>query len=75
MRLKRARPDLLDEVERMEDDPDIAALIDLPRLRRLLAEFPDSPADAAEPYLYITTLVRAISAGRFIAFAKGRNDI
>ena len=75
MRLKRARPDLLEEVERMEDDPDIAALVDLPRLRRLLAEFPDSPADAAEPYLYVTTLVRAISAGRFIAFAKGRNDI
>lgn len=74
LRIGRARADLLDELERMEDDPDIAALLDLPRLRGLLTDFPANDADASA-FPYVTTLVRAMSAGRFVAFAKGRNDI
>ena len=75
LRIGRARTDLVDELDRMADDPDIAGLLDLPRLRGLLTGFPATPADTREPHLYISTLPRAISAGRFIAYAKGRNDI
>ena len=75
-RIARARESLLDEVSRMEDDPDIAAVVDLPLLRMLLEQFPERSSWRPEirgPY--INAVNRGITAGRFIAFAKGRNDI
>ena len=76
LRIGRARESLLEELDRMEDDPDIADVVDLPRLRALLTDFPEKSTwrpEVRAPYL--NTLNRGISAGRFIAFAKGRNDI
>ncbi len=76
VRLGRARGELLDEIERMEADEDIAAMVDLPALRALLADFPDQPPSelfGATPYKM--AIARGINAGRFIAYAKGRNDI
>ena len=45
-------------------------------IRALLTDFPEKSTwrpEVRAPYL--NTLNRGISAGRFIAFAKGRNDI
>jgi asparagine synthase (glutamine-hydrolysing) len=71
------RGELMDELGRMADDPDIAALIDLPRLMRLVEAIPDEPGDydpqAALPYQIALPI--GIAAARFIAYAKGRNDI
>jgi asparagine synthase (glutamine-hydrolysing) len=76
LRLGRARADLLDEVTRMEADPDIARVVDLARMRDLLEHFPEhSSWEVAVRGPYSNALRQGISAGRFIAYAKGRNDI
>ena len=56
---------------------DIAAVVDLPRLQKLLQELPAAGPryDAAEALPYQTALPLGMAAGRFIAYAKGRNDI
>jgi asparagine synthase (glutamine-hydrolysing) len=76
LRLTRSKDALLDEIARMAADPDIAAVIDLEGIRQLLTELPDVPPfeqKAVAPY--VTAIPLGISAGRFIAYAKGRNDI
>jgi asparagine synthase (glutamine-hydrolysing) len=76
LRIGRVRGELIDELDRMAQDEDIAALIDLPGLRRLLVDFPaaqDVDDAAGDPYK--SALPLGIAAGRFIAYAKGRNDI
>ena len=75
-RIARAAPELRDELKRMADDSDIAALVDLPRLERLIDGIAEAePGDFAVALPYITALPIGIAAGRFIAYAKGRNDI
>lgn len=75
-RIARAAPELRDELARMAGDPEIAALVDLPRLQRLLDGIADAdPGDFAAALPYITALPIGLAAGRFIAYAKGRNDI
>ena len=60
----------------MATDPDIADMVDLPALRRLLEDFPETDAIASEAALpYFTKLPIGMTAGRFIAYTKGRNDI
>ena len=76
LQVGRARGELIEELDRMAGDDDIAAVFDLPRLRRELEEFSagDSGAnDAPVPSQFALSL--AIAGGRFIAYAKGRNDI
>lgn len=76
LRIGRVRGELIDELDRMAGDPDIAAMIDLPRLRGLLTEFPEEDtSDLAVALPYLTALPMAMSAARFVAYAKGRNDI
>lgn len=76
LRIGRARSELIAELDRMAGDDDIAAMFDLPGLRRSLEELSSQGANAeAEAMLYPSALPLAISAGRFIAYAKGRNDI
>ena len=76
-RIGRSRDELLAELERMTSDADIAAVVDLPRLQKLLQELPAAGPryDAAEALPYQTALPLGMAAGRFIAYAKGRNDI
>jgi hypothetical protein len=71
-RILRARDDLIEELDRMTGDADIAAMFDLALLRRRLVEF-SAPDDSG--IIFQTALPLAIAAGRFIAYAKGRNDI
>ena len=77
LRIGRVRDELLAELERMTGDPDIAAVVDLPKLQKLLHELPAAGPhyDAAEALPYQTALPLGMAAGRFIAYAKGRNDI
>jgi hypothetical protein len=67
--------EVAEELERMADDPDVAAMLDLPRLHRLLAELPAlNPGDHGARLPYVTALPIGVAAARFIAYAKGRND-
>ncbi len=76
LRIDRARGELIAELDRMAGDADISAMFDLPGLRRSLADFSVSAADLDDDaMLYQSALPQAIAAGRFIAYAKGRNDI
>ncbi len=76
-RLAEAKADLVAELERMADDPEIAALVDLKRLRGYLDAMPQTvesyDPDQALPYQ--ATVPIGMAAARFIAYAKGRNDI
>ena len=77
LRLAPIRDELLDELERMADDPDIVALVDLPRLVKLVESVTET-SDRYDPQIalpYQTTLPIGMAAARFIAYAKGRNDI
>ncbi len=76
-RLEPIEDELLEELERMADDPDIAAVVDIPRLKELVRAVPAISADydpqTALPYQ--SALPIGMAAARFIAYAKGRNDI
>ena len=80
LRIGRARGELIAELDRMAGDDDIAAMFDLPGLRRSLEDFagpgagPGVAGDGAG-MMYHSALSLAIAGGRFIAYAKGRNDI
>lgn len=72
--LTTARADLAAELERLERCPPAAALLDLPRLKRLLACWPStgwqSDAVIAD---YRLALLRGVAAGRFIRRTLGGN--
>lgn len=76
-RLVPIQGELLEELERMADDPDIAAVVDVARLHELVravpAISPDYDPQTALPYQ--SALPIGMAAARFIAYAKGRNDI
>jgi len=83
-RLLRIRGDLMEELDRFADDPDISAVIDLPRVRTMLEGMATEAPKASEMddtnFLADTignfiAVPLAISTGRYIAYSKGRNDI
>ncbi len=74
LRVDRAREELIAELDRMAADDDISAMFDLPGLRRSLVDFSPASGDG-DAMLYQSALPLVIAAGRFIAYAKGRNDI
>ncbi len=75
LRIGRARSELIAELDRMAGDEDIAAMFDLPGLRRSLEDFPGVGTASDGGMVYQSALSLAIAGGRFIAYAKGRNDI
>ncbi len=72
--LEAARGELGQELDRLAATPLASRLIDLPRLRRLVRDWPDGgwsrPRVVAE---YRLALLRAVSVGRFIRTSLGRN--
>ena len=73
-RLDARRQDIAREVERLEASPMASQLIDLPRVKRLLAEWPkDENAAEARYNDYGLAFSRAIHVGRFIRWVEGGN--
>jgi asparagine synthase (glutamine-hydrolysing) len=73
--LDAKRADLARDIERMEASPLARRLIDLPRLRRLMAQWPKD-AQAAERRVdeYRFALARGVHVGRFIRWVEGGNE-
>ena len=75
LRLGRRRVGLLDELDRLAGNERIASMLDLPRLRAALEDWPaQSPIDRQESGPRQHTLTRALLAARFINFVEGRNS-
>lgn len=73
-RIKRRRADLLEELDRIEDDPELNAMLDVPRLRQALLDLPDkTPVDKATYMPMEMTLMRGLLTARFVNYTKGRN--
>jgi asparagine synthase (glutamine-hydrolysing) len=62
------------DIERLEASPLVRRLIDLPRLKRLVAQWPKD-AQAAEKHRaeYRIALVRGLHIGRFVRWVEGGN--
>src|SRR5580704_6565253 len=73
--LNAKRADLARDIERMEASPLARRLIDLPRLKRLMAQWPKD-AQAAESRVgeYRFALARGVHVGRFIRWVEGGNE-
>ncbi len=76
LRLSRRRAGLLEELDRLERNPRFAKMLDLPRLRAALEDWPErSPIDRQESGPRQHTVLRALLASRFINYVEGRNDV
>jgi asparagine synthase (glutamine-hydrolysing) len=72
--LTAARAELAVELERLEAFPPAGRLIDLARIRKLLAAWPASGWERRDVRLiYRGALLRAIAAGRFLRHVAGSN--
>jgi asparagine synthase (glutamine-hydrolysing) len=72
--LTAARDGITDELDRLEDCPAASRALDLPRLRRLVENWPSGGWERDEiimPYRY--ALLRAIATGHFLRRATGSN--
>jgi asparagine synthase (glutamine-hydrolysing) len=76
-RLRPRRAAILEELEFLAADPDVAGRIDIPRLRRALEEMPQDDADLTRDHVMTLHLAlgRALTTARFIRYIKGHNDI
>ncbi len=65
------------EIARLSDDDEMTRRFDLPRLRRLIDDWPDrAPSSASDLDGYRMAkfgLIRTLTAARFIQFVEGRN--
>lgn len=72
--MTRARAQLGDELARMERDPVVAAIIDIPRLRDMVRDWPtDGWTKAIVVERYRMALLRGVSMGHFMRSAAGTN--
>jgi asparagine synthase (glutamine-hydrolysing) len=73
-RLSQRKAEIGAQIERLEASPSARRLLDLPRLKRLLDEWP-ADAAAAEPRLrdYRLALSRGVHVGAFIRWVEGGN--
>ncbi len=73
-RLTASRDEIKDSLERLNHDPVAARLLDLPRLRELVENWPADGWETDETtYRYRVALLRAISMGSFLRYASGTN--
>ena len=70
LRIARERDALIAELDALADDPEMAARLDIPRLRRALEASGEGSADSAALQF---ALPRAIATARFIRFVEGTN--
>ena len=73
-RLDMRRRDVATEIERLEGSPLARRLIDVPRLKRLMSEWPkDEHAAELRKWDFYLALDRGLQVGRFIRWAEGGN--
>ena len=75
LRIGRRRDELLDDLYRLERDERMAAMLDLPRMRALLEDWPDQTE--LDPHKYMArefAVPRALLTARFINYFEGRNS-
>jgi asparagine synthase (glutamine-hydrolysing) len=74
LRIGRRRPDLLAQLDRLEDDERFAGMIDVPRLRAALEDWPQSTEVDFRRYRTREFAVpRALLTARFVNYVEGRN--
>jgi len=74
LRIGRRRADFLAEIERLEDDPKLAAMLDLPRLRAALDDWPDqTELDPQEYFAREFAVPRGLLTARFIKYVERSN--
>ena len=73
--LNARREDIARDIERLEASPLARRLIDLPRLKRLMIQWPKDE-HAAEKRLadYKFALARGVHVGRFVRWVEGGNE-
>jgi asparagine synthase (glutamine-hydrolysing) len=74
-RLDVRRPDIAKDIERIEASPLASRLVDVPRLKHLMAQWPKDE-QAAEKRLedYKLALARGVHVGRFVRWVEGGNE-
>jgi asparagine synthase (glutamine-hydrolysing) len=73
--LDARRADIARDIERLEASPLARRLIDLPRLKRLMAQWPkDEQAAEQRSGEYRLALARGVHVGRFIRWVEGGNE-
>lgn len=72
--LDAKRPDIARDIERLDASPLARRLIDLPRLKRLLAQWPKDEHAAEQRMMeYRLALARGVHVGRFVRWVEGGN--
>ena len=73
--LNARRADVVQDIERIEASPLASRLIDLPRLKRLLDQWPeDEQAAEFRRHEYKLALARGVHVGHFIRWVEGGNS-
>jgi asparagine synthase (glutamine-hydrolysing) len=72
--LDARRHDIASDIERLEASPLASRLIDLPRLKGLMAQWPKDAQEAENRvWEYRQALARGVHVGRFIRWVEGGN--
>jgi len=75
VKLTRRRPELLAEVERLAQSERLSAMIDFPKIRRALEDWPASGAIPVEERLLREGAIpRAVMLARYVNHFEGRNQ-
>lgn len=74
LRIRRKAADYREELDRIADDPELAAMIDVPRLRAALDALPEETELDAQKFMPIEfTLMRGLLTARYVNYIRGRN--
>jgi asparagine synthase (glutamine-hydrolysing) len=75
LRIGRRRSEYLAELGRLEEDERIGPMLDIPRLRQALEDWPEQTETEAQKYFTREFAVpRGLLTARFVKWAEGRND-
>lgn len=74
LRIRRKAHDYREELDRIADDPDLAGMLDIPRLRAALDRLPEQTELDPQKFMPIEfTLMRGLLTARFVNHVRGRN--
>jgi asparagine synthase (glutamine-hydrolysing) len=75
LRIGRRRREFLDELDGLKSDERIAGMVDIPRLRRALEDWPEQTETDAQQYFPREFAVpRGLLTARFVKWAESRNE-